>query len=68
MPGLDGPALHKEILARWPTGGPRVLFTSGFAETFRYKEATGTLDVPVLRKPFTVEALRHAVAGMPTPV
>jgi CheY-like chemotaxis protein len=21
MPGLDGPALYKEILARWPTGG-----------------------------------------------
>jgi CheY-like chemotaxis protein len=68
MPGLDGPALYKEILARWPTSGPRVLFTSGFAETFRYKEATGTLDVPVLRKPFTVDALRDAVDRMLTPV
>jgi two-component system cell cycle sensor histidine kinase/response regulator CckA len=67
MPGLDGPALHKEILARWPSGGPRVLFTSGFAETFRY-EATGTLDVPVLRKPFTVDALRDAVDRMLIPV
>lgn len=68
MPGLDGPALYKEILARWPTGGPCVLFTSGFAETFRYTEATGTLDVPVLRKPFSVDALRDAVDRMLTPV
>jgi hypothetical protein len=49
MPGLDR---------------PRVLFTSGFAETVRYTEATATLDVPILRKAFTVDTLRDAVDRM----
>jgi CheY-like chemotaxis protein len=67
MPGLDGPALHKEILLRWPAGSPRILFTSGFAETC-YEQATRTLDVPVLRRPFTIDALRDAVGRVLTPV
>lgn len=58
--GLDGPALYNEILARWPTGGPRVLFTSGFAEISQY-EAPATRDVPLLFKPFTIDDLRDAV-------
>jgi CheY-like chemotaxis protein len=31
MPAIDGPTLYREILARWPTGGPRALCVSGFA-------------------------------------
>jgi two-component system, cell cycle sensor histidine kinase and response regulator CckA len=67
MPGLDGPALYNEIRARWPPGGPRVLFTSGFAEISQ-DEATGTRDVPLLSKPFTVDDLRDAVGRVLTPV
>ena len=29
MPEIDGPTLHREIVARWPHDGPRVLFVSG---------------------------------------
>jgi CheY-like chemotaxis protein len=68
MPGMDGPALYKEVLRRWPTTGPRVLFTSGFSDIPSYEEAGGTLDVPVLRKPFTLDALRDALDRMLTPV
>jgi len=66
MPGLDGPALYQEILARWPAGGPRVLFSSGFAETSRYATA-GPVDVPLLFKPFSVTDLREAVDRVLTP-
>jgi CheY-like chemotaxis protein len=67
MPGLDGPALYNEILARWPTGGPRVLFTSGFAELSQY-EATATRDVPLLFKPFTIDDLCDAIGRVLTTV
>jgi hypothetical protein len=32
MPEIDGPALHAEVVARWPAGGPRALLMSGFAD------------------------------------
>ena len=32
MPKIDGLTLYREVLARWPTGGPRVLFVSGFPD------------------------------------
>jgi two-component system, cell cycle sensor histidine kinase and response regulator CckA len=60
MPGLDGPALYKEILARWPTGGPHVLFTSGSAETSS-AEPTELPNVPLLYKPFSVDDLTQAI-------
>jgi CheY-like chemotaxis protein len=41
MPEIDGPTLYAEVLARWPTGGPRVLFFSGFAEAPLYEAALG---------------------------
>jgi len=68
MPGLDGVALYNEILRRWPIGGPRVLFTSGSAETPRYEQPPRARDVPVLFKPFSVDDLRDAVSRLLTPV
>lgn len=68
MPGLDGVALYNEILGRWPIGGPRVLFTSGSAETSRHEEAPRALDVPLLFKPFSVDDLRDAVSRVLTAV
>jgi CheY-like chemotaxis protein len=62
MPEIDGPTLYREILARWPTGGPRVLFVSGFADAAGYERALASLTVPVLLKPFTLEELRDAVS------
>lgn len=61
MPEMDGPTLYSEVLARWPTGGPRVLFVSGFADAGAYDPALARWDAPVIFKPFSVEDLRTAV-------
>lgn len=61
MPKIDGLALYREVLARWPTGGPRVLFVSGFTEAAAYEAPLKTLDVAVLVKPFSLNALTRAV-------
>jgi DNA-binding NarL/FixJ family response regulator len=55
---IDGLTLHGEVLARWPTGGPRVLFCSGFAETAYYESALNAHDVPLL---FTIDELKAAL-------
>jgi len=65
MPEIDGPTLHREIVARWPHDGPRVLFVSG--QTDAAGESTvAPLDVPVLVKPFTLDDLHAAVARLLT--
>jgi CheY-like chemotaxis protein len=65
MPEIDGPTLHREIVARWPHDGPRVLFVSG--QTDAPGESTvAPLDVPVLVKPFTLDDLHAAVARLLT--
>jgi DNA-binding NtrC family response regulator len=61
MPKIDGLALYGEVLARWPTGGPRVLFVSGFTEAAAYEGPLKTLDAAVLVKPFSLDALTRAV-------
>lgn len=61
MPKIDGLTLYREVLARWPTGGPRVLFVSGFTEAAAYEGPLKTLDAAVLVKPFSLEALTRAV-------
>ena len=58
---IDGPALCAEVLARWPTGGPRVLLVPGFADVTAYDPEVSRLALPVLFKPFTVDELRSAV-------
>lgn len=60
MPEIDGPTLYREVLARWPTAASRVLFVSGLAE-MQHDDTVKTLNVPVLLKPFTLDALRAAV-------
>ena len=61
MPEIDGPTLYREVLARWPTSGPRVLFISGFAETPDYENVPEARDVPLLIKPFTITELKAAL-------
>ena len=61
MPEIDGPTLYRDVLARWPTGGPRVLFISGFAETPDYGNAPEARDVRLLFKPFTITELNAAL-------
>ena len=60
MPEIDGPTLCTEVLARWPAGGPRIIFLSGFADAAAYG-AEVSCGASVLFKPFSVEDLRAAV-------
>jgi DNA-binding response OmpR family regulator len=57
LPEIDGPTLYRGVLARWPTGGLRVLFVSGFAEPPDCEDALNAQDVPILFKPFTIDEL-----------
>jgi CheY-like chemotaxis protein len=61
MPEIDGPTLYLEVLARRPTGGPRVLVISGFAEPPDYENVPESRDVPLLIKPFTIIELKAAL-------
>ena len=61
MPEIDGLTLYREVLARWPKGGPRVLFVSGFSDASAYAGALKSIDAAVLMKPFTLDTLSAAV-------
>lgn len=62
MPEIDGPTLYREVLARWPGAASHILFVSGVTEMPHYDDTVNALNVPVLLKPFTLDALRTAVA------
>jgi two-component system, cell cycle sensor histidine kinase and response regulator CckA len=57
MPEMDGPTLYREVIARWP--GARVLFVSGPSAVD--DDDPDVLGVPVLLKPFSLNALFKAV-------
>ncbi len=61
MTEIDGPTLYQEVLARWPTSAGHVLFVSGVAEMPYHNHTVKPLNVPVLFKPFSLDALRAAV-------
>jgi CheY-like chemotaxis protein len=61
MPEMDGAQLYRRLIARWPTGGPRVLFLSGYADIGGYETDPEVLAVPLLFKPFTLGELFTAV-------
>ncbi len=57
MPGMDGGELAREVRATWPR--TRVLFMTGYTEIDpRPRDPGGTV---LLRKPFSSDALKHAV-------
>ena len=61
MPEIDGPTLYREVLARWPAAASHILFVSGVTEMPHHDDTVNALNVPVLLKPFTLDALRTAV-------
>ncbi len=61
MPGMDGPAMVREIRARHPS--LPVLFMSGYAEEQLRKEID-IADVHFLPKPFTVQQVTDKVGGV----
>ncbi|MBI3629004.1 MAG: response regulator [Candidatus Rokubacteria bacterium] len=59
MPELDGPSLYRELARHEPDPLGRFVFMTGAAHdaaTAAFLEQTGA---PCLRKPFTVDDLRH---------
>ena len=68
MPEIDGPTLYREVLARWPAAASHVLLVSGVAEMPHHDDPVKALNIPVLLKPFTLEALRAAVARVLAPI
>ena len=68
MPEIDGPTLYREVLARWPAAASHVLLVSGVAEMPHPADTVKALNIPVLLKPFTLEALRAAVARVLAPI
>jgi DNA-binding NtrC family response regulator len=61
MPEIDGPALYKQVVTRWPVAAPRALFVSGDADLGPYRDDPMLRDMPVLFKPFTLSDLFSAV-------
>jgi len=61
MPEIDGPALYKQVLTRWPVAAPRALFVSGDADLGPYHDDPMLRDMPVLFKPFTLSDLFSAL-------
>jgi signal transduction histidine kinase len=57
MPGMTGPEMVAVLLARWPDMA--VLFVTGFAGDASELPSFG--DHPVLRKPYTLNALEAAI-------
>ncbi len=59
MPGLSGPELAERLAADRPA--TRVLYMSGYAEDHFGRSGTLAEDIAYLPKPFTADALAHAV-------
>ena len=59
MPGMNGAELAKVLRGRNPQ--LRIAFVTGYAESDQLENAVGP-DVPILRKPFGLEALSALVA------
>ncbi|MEA3004181.1 MAG: hypothetical protein QOH81_2969 [Sphingomonadales bacterium] len=59
MPGMNGADAARALRGIAP--GLPIVFVTGYAESEKLEAALGA-DVPVLRKPFTIDALEAAVA------
>ncbi len=63
MPDVDGAAVYRAI-EREPPPRPAVMFVTGYADAGPYEESLRTAQVPVVGKPFDIDALREAVRQM----
>jgi DNA-binding response OmpR family regulator len=66
MPDIDGPTLYRRAMTRWPVGGPRILFVSGYAE-FVDEHDPEILAIPLLHKPFKLGDLFSVVTRILAP-
>ena len=63
MPAMNGPAFYREIRSRYPGAGSRIIFMTAHAELPEYASFLTAVGAPVLRKPFSIEELRLAIAS-----
>ena len=63
MPVMNGPAFYREIRSRYPGAGLRIIFMTAHAELPDYASFLTDVGAPVLRKPFSIEELRLAIAS-----
>ena len=63
MPAMNGPAFYREIRSRYPGAGLRIIFMTAHAELHEYAPFLTDVGAPVLRKPFSIEELRLAIAS-----
>ncbi|MCC6751132.1 MAG: PAS domain S-box protein [Deltaproteobacteria bacterium] len=61
MPGLSGPEVAEQVLARYPE--VPVLFMSGYADDVLHRHGVALENAPLLNKPFTPAELLEAVAA-----
>ncbi len=59
MPGVDGRGVYEAVVRRGPGPPPAVLFVSGHQDADEYEAFLREERLPVLAKPFTVDALRE---------
>jgi CheY-like chemotaxis protein len=62
MPRMDGAALYQALRDKFGPAMPRMIFVTGQAHSLDYAGFLGIAGVPVLAKPFTVDALQKAVS------
>jgi CheY-like chemotaxis protein len=63
MPAMNGPAFYREVRSRYPGAGVRIVFMTAHAELQEYAPFLTDVGAPVLRKPFSIEELRLAIAS-----
>ncbi|MBI3079116.1 MAG: response regulator [Deltaproteobacteria bacterium] len=61
MPGVDGQALYREAIRRWPCLRDRFAFLTGDMLGLTTEEFLSGEGLPVLEKPFTAGQLRDFV-------
>lgn len=63
MPAMNGPAFYREIQSRYPGPGLRIIFMTAHAELHEHTPFLTAVGATVLRKPFSIEELRLAIAS-----
>jgi CheY-like chemotaxis protein len=63
MPTMSGPAFYREIQSRYPGAGSRIIFMTAHAELHEHAPFMTAVGATVLRKPFSIEELRLAIAS-----
>jgi CheY-like chemotaxis protein len=64
MPEMDGETLYQKIAQTWPHLASRVVFVTSGMPSHDLDVFSGGTRVPILRKPFSPDALRQLVERM----